>query len=120
MGRLSRHTLTLPMVGGGEGFRTTTPLIPPSPPSPTDLYFFTYTDIFLFLMFIYLGLRWVLVAVLGLFLVAASRGYFLVAVHRLSSVGSVVLAQGVCCPAACGIFPDQGLNSCPLPKRADS
>ena len=110
MGRLSRHTLTLAMIGGREGFRTTAPLIPPSPPSPSDFYFFTYTDIFLFLIVIYVGLLWVLVAVLGLFLVVASRGHSLVAVHRLSSVGSVVVAQGVGCPAACGIFPDPGIE----------
>ena len=110
MGRLSRHTLTLAMIGGREGFRTTAPLIPPSPPSPSDFYFFTYIDIFLFLIVIYLGLLWVLVAVLGLFLVVASRGHSLVAVHRLSSVGSVVVAQGVRCPAACGIFPDPGIE----------
>ena len=32
--------------------------------------------------------------------------------HFLSS--SVVVARGLSCPAACGIFPDQGLNMCPL------
>ena len=28
--------------------------------------------------------------------------------------GSVVVAGGPRCPAACGIFPDQGSNLCPL------
>ena len=34
--------------------------------------------------------------------------------------GSVVVAHGPSCSAACGIFPDQGLNLCPLPWQADS
>ena len=29
-------------------------------------------------------------------------------------MGSVVVAHGLSCPAACGIFPDQGSNLCPL------
>ena len=36
--------------------------------------------------------------------------------HRLSSCGS----RGPSCSAACGIFPDQGLNPCPLHWQADS
>ena len=35
--------------------------------------------------------------------------------HRLSSC-----AMGVSCSVACGIFPDQGLNSRPLHWQADS
>ena len=34
--------------------------------------------------------------------------------------GSVVVAHGPSCSAACGIFPDQGLNLCPLHWQADS
>ena len=34
--------------------------------------------------------------------------------------GSVVVAQGPSCSAACGIFPDQGSNLCPLHWQADS
>ena len=34
--------------------------------------------------------------------------------------GSVVLAHGPSCSAACGIFPDQGSNPCPLYWQADS
>ena len=34
--------------------------------------------------------------------------------------GSVVLAHGPSCSAACGIFPDQGSNPCPLHWQADS
>ena len=34
--------------------------------------------------------------------------------------GSVILADGPSCSAACGIFPDQGSNPCPLHWQADS
>ena len=52
------------------------------------------------------------------FLVAASRCYILAAVHKLSIVVvSLFGAHGLRCPAACGIFPDQGLNLCPLVGR---
>ena len=42
--------------------------------------------------------------------------YFL----RLWSKGSVDAAHGLNCPTLCGIFPDQGLNPCPLYWQADS
>ena len=29
-------------------------------------------------------------------------------------IGSLVVVHGLSCPTACGIFPDQGLNLCPL------
>ena len=34
--------------------------------------------------------------------------------------GSVVVAHGPSCSAACGIFPDKGSNPCPLHWQADS
>ena len=34
--------------------------------------------------------------------------------------GSAVAAHGPSCSAACGIFPDQGSNPCPLHWQADS
>ena len=34
--------------------------------------------------------------------------------------GSVIVAHGPSCSAACGIFPDQGSNPCPLHQQADS
>ena len=34
--------------------------------------------------------------------------------------GSVAVAHGPSCSAACGIFPDQGSNPCPLHWQADS
>ena len=40
--------------------------------------------------------------------------------RRLQSTGSVVVAHGLSCSTACGIFPDQGLNPCPLHWQANS
>ena len=90
----------------------------------------------LFTIFIYLfiyWLCWVFVSVQGLSLVAASGGHSSsrCAGHSLSRplllrstgsrrAGSVVVAHGPSCPAACGIFPDQGSNPCPLHWQADS
>ena len=56
------------------------------------------------------------VAVRGLLIVVAS----LAAEHRLKSAGSVVVAHRLSCSAACGIFPDQGLNPCLLHWQAGS
>ena len=36
----------------------------------------------------------------------------LISAHRLWSAGSVVMAHELSCSEACGIFPDQGSNSC--------
>ena len=43
-----------------------------------------------------------------------------VVAHRLQSTGSVVVAHRLSCSAACGIFPDQGSNPCPLRWQVDS
>ena len=44
-----------------------------------------------------------------------------VAVARgLSSTGSVVVVHRLSCSTACGIFPDQGSNPCPLHRQAGS
>ena len=89
---------------------------------------------FLFLiLFIYLWLCWVFVFVRGLSLVAASGGHssswcpglsllrpLLLQSTGSRCAGSVVVAHGPSCSAACGIFPDQGLNPCPLHWQADS
>ena len=69
----------------------------------------------------------------GLSLVAASGGHSSsrcvglslsqpLLLQRTSSrcAGSVVVAHGPSCSAACGIFPDQGSNPCPLHWQADS
>ena len=83
-------------------------------------------------LFIYLWLCWIFVSVRGLSLVAASGGHSssrcaglllsrpLAAEHRLRFAGSVIVAHGPSRSVACGIFPDQGLNPCPLHWQADS
>ena len=40
--------------------------------------------------------------------------------RALSPWASVVVAPGLSCSTECGIFPDQGLNPCPLHWQADS
>ena len=93
-------------------------------------YFLFFNFIYLF---IYLWLCWVFVSVRGLSLVAASGGHSssrctglsLSWPHLLRSTGSrctgsAIVAHGPSCSAACGIFPDQGSNPCPLHWQADS
>ena len=96
----------------------------------TEQAFFFLNFIYLF---IYLWLCWVFVSVRGLSLVAASRGHSSSRCAGLSlsrplllrstgsrRAGSVVVAHGPSCFVACGIFPDQGSNPCPLHWQADS
>ena len=77
-----------------------------------------------------LGLRF---CARGLSLVAASGGHSSSRCVGLSlsqplllqstgsrRAGSVIVAHGLSCSAACGIFPDQGSNPCPLHWQADS
>ena len=84
-------------------------------------------------LFIYLWLCWVFVSVRGLSLVVASGGRSSSRCAGLSLLrslllrstdcrcaGSVIVAHGPSCSAACGIFPDQGSNPCPLHWQADS
>ena len=94
-------------------------------------FFFLINFIYLF---IYLWLCWVFVSVWGLSLVAASGGHSSLRCAGLSLLqplllrstgsrcaGSVVVAHRPSCgSAACGIFPDQGSNPCPLHWQADS
>ena len=69
----------------------------------------------------------------GLSLVAASGGHSSLRCVGLSlsrplllrstgsrCAGSVIVAHKPSCSAACGIFPDQGSNPCPLHWQADS
>ena len=92
----------------------------------TLFFFFNY-------LFIYLWLCWVLVSVRGLSLVAASGGHssswcaglslsqpLLLRSTGSRRAGSVIVAHGPSCSAACGIVPDQGSNPCPLHWQADS
>ena len=84
-------------------------------------------------LFIYLWLCWVFVSVRGLSLVVASGGHSSSQCVGLSLLrplllrstgsrraGSVIVAHGPSCSVACGIFPDQGSNPCPLHWQADS
>ena len=97
-----------------------------------ELFFFF--NLFFYLLFIiYFWLYWVFVSVRGLSLVAASGGHSSSRCAGLSlsrplllwstgsrCAGSVVMAHGPSCSAACGILPDQGSNPCPLHWQADS
>ena len=84
-------------------------------------------------LLVYFRLCWVLVSVRGPSPVAVSRGHSSLRCAGLSlprplllrstssrHAGSVVLAHGPSCSAACGILPDQGSNPCPLHWQADS
>ena len=89
----------------------------------------------------YVWLCWVFVSVRGLSLVVASGGQsssrcgghsssrcaglslsrpLLLRSTGSRRAGSVVVAHGSSCSAACGIFPDQGSNPRPLHWQADS
>ena len=94
--------------------------------------FFFFFKLWVYL-FIYLWLCWVFVSVRGLSLVAASGGHSSSRCAGLSlsrplllrstgsrRAGSVIVAHRPSCSAACGIFPDQGSNPCPLHWQADS
>ena len=88
---------------------------------------------FIYLCIFYFWLCWVFVSVWGLSLVAASGGHspsqraglslsrpLLLQSTGSRHAGSVVVAHRPSCSAACGIFPDQGSNTCPLHWQADS
>ena len=95
-------------------------------------FFFLLLGLFIY-FFIYFWLCWVFVSVWGLSPVAASGGHsswwcaglslsrpLLLRSTSSRCAGSVVVAHGPSCSAACGIFPDQGSNPCPLHWQADS
>ena len=98
---------------------------------PCFIYLFIFKYIYLF---IYFWLCWVFISVRGLFfLVAASGGHSSSCCTGLSlsrplslrstgsrHAGSVAVAHGPSCSAACGIFPDQDSNPCPPHWQADS
>ena len=86
-----------------------------------------------FFKLINLWLCWVFVSVRGLSLVAASGGHsssrcaglslswpLLLRSTGSSHAGSAIVAHGPSRSTACGIFPDQGSNPCPLHWQADS
>ena len=84
-----------------------------------------YDNIFADYLLFYFWLHWVFTAAWELSLVAA-RGLLLgvaslVAEHGLQGVwASAVVLHGLSCPAARGIFPDEGSNLCPLQCQVDS
>ena len=93
----------------------------------------TFFFFLIYLLFIYLCLCWVFVSVRELSLVVASGGHSSSRCAGLSlsrplllrgtgsrRAGSAVVAHGPSRSAACGIFPDQGSNPCPLHWQADS
>ena len=99
------------------------------------IYLFIFLKFFnlLFIYYFYFWLCWVFVSVRGLSPVAASGGHsssrcaglslsrpLLLRSRGSRRSGSVVVAHGPSCSAACGIFPDQGSNLCPLHWQADS
>ena len=91
-------------------------------------FFNTFIYLFIYLFLAVLGLRFcawassscgergpLFIAVCGPLTIMASP----VAEHRLQT-RSVVVAHRPSCSAACGIFPDQASNPCPLHGQADS
>ena len=98
-----------------------------------NIYIYIYIFIILFILFIYFWLCWVFAPVRGLPPVAASGGHSSSRCAGLSlsrplllrstgsrRAGSAVVAHGPSRSVACGIFPDQGSNPCPLHWQADS
>ena len=101
-------------------------------PRGKSLFFFFFFFKVSFYLF-YLWLCCVFVFLRGLSLVVASGGHSSSQCTGLSlsrplllrstgsrRAGSVVVAHGSSCSTACGIFPDQGSNPCPLHWQADS
>ena len=97
------------------------------PFSPHPLQHLLFVDFFFIILFIYFWLCWVFVSVRGLSLVVASGRHSSSRCVGLSlsrplllrstgsrRAGSATVAHGPSCSAACGIFPDQGSNLCPL------
>ena len=100
------------------------------------LFCFFLKKVFFLILLInlfYFWLCWVFVSVRGLSLVVASGGHSSSRCAGLSlswplllrstgsrRAGSVAVAHGLSCSAACGIFPDQGSNPCALHLQADS
>ena len=98
-------------------------------------YLFLFKKFFnlLFIYYFYFWLCWVFISVRGLSPAAASGGHSSSRCAALSlsrppllwstgsrRSGSVVVAHGPSCSAACGILPDQGSNPCPPHWQADS
>ena len=101
-----------------------------TPSNHIFLFFFkVFAYLFIYLFMAVLGLRFCARA----FSVVASGGHSSSRCAGLSlsrppllqstgsrHAGSVIVAHGPSCSTACGIFPDQGSNPCPLHWQADS
>ena len=100
---------------------------------PIIIFLLKYCVYLFIYLFIYLWLCWVFVSVQGLSLVVASGGHSSSRCAGLSLLrplllqstgsrraGSAIVAHGPSRSAACGIFPDQGSNPCPLHWQTDS
>ena len=106
---------------------------------PDSYFFFFYIlshrySFFFFLFYFFnLWLCWVFVSVRELSLVVANGGHSSSRCAGLSlsrplllrstgsrRAGSVIVAHGPSRSVACGIFPDQGSNPCPVHWQADS
>ena len=99
-----------------------------------DFFFFFFLEIHVLIyLLIDRLLCWVFVSVRGLSLVVASGDHSSSRCAGLSlsrplslrstgsrCAGSVTVAHGPSCSAACGTFPDQGSNPCPPHWQADS
>ena len=98
----------------------------------TTTGFFKLINLFILFIF-YFWLCWVFISMRGLSLIVASGGHSSSQCMGLSlwwpllsrstgsrHAGSVVVPHGPSCSTACGIFPDQGSNLCPLHWQADS
>ena len=106
-----------------------------------DHSFFLFCFFFINLFIYFIWLCWVFVSVRGPSPVAASGGHsssrcgdrsssrcaglslsrpLLLRSTSSRRAGSVVVAHGPSCSVACGIFPDQGSNPCPLHWQAES
>ena len=88
---------------------------------------------FIYFLFFIFGCAGSSLLHVGFSLVAATKGYsslwcagfslrwlLLLGAQALGTRVSVVVAHGLSCSAACGIFLDQGLNLCLLHWQADS
>ena len=92
---------------------------------PWNHHLYLVHFIFLKFNFVYLFLcsffGWVLIAGSRLSLVAVSWDHSLIAEPRLlTAVASPPVVHGFSCPVVCGLFPDQGLNPCPLHGQVGS
>ena len=119
---LTRDRTWAPCVGSAESYPLCHQGSPQNPHFLKNLF-----------IYFYFWLCWVFVSMRGLSLVAASGGHsssrwaglslsrpLLLRSTGSRRAGSVVVAHGPSCSAACGIFPDQCLNPCSLHWQADS